>query len=104
YRSAGPARPCLPQGGFALDMDDLRIFIETARHGNFSKAARAMSLSQPAVSRRIRRMEDELAVQLLDRSGSVVSPTRHGLEFLRFAEKVLKNFDALQPKLVQEET
>lgn len=84
-----------------LDIDDLRTFVETIKHGSFSASARALSISQPAVSRRIRKLEDELGFRLLDRSDGLFSPTREGLEFLRFAKLVLREYESLKNTLSQ---
>lgn len=82
-----------------MDIEDLRSFVEITRRGSFSEAARVLSVSQPAVSRRIRNLERHLGSQLFDRSGSVVTPTRHGLSFLTFAEEVLQDYNSLRQSL-----
>jgi DNA-binding transcriptional LysR family regulator len=82
-----------------MDVEDLRAFVETARRGSFCLAAEALGLSQPTVSRRIRRLEDELDVELLERSRPAVTPTRQGLSLLSFAERVLAEWDRLRPSL-----
>lgn len=76
--------------GVAVDIEQLRSFVEVVRQGSFSEAARSLSLSQPGVSRRIRKLEEEIGAELLRRTGGALSPTRLGLEFLRFAERVLE--------------
>lgn len=76
-----------------MDFDHLRTYIEAVRRGSFSEAARSLSLSQPAVSRRIRNLERELGLELLSRSGGVFTPTREGLEFMKFAEDVTKRLE-----------
>lgn len=85
-----------------MDLDELRTFVEAVKRGSFSKAARALSLSQPAVSRRIRNLEREVGASLFDRSGQAITPTRRGLEFLTFAEKTLTAWEELKPALAQE--
>jgi DNA-binding transcriptional LysR family regulator len=82
-----------------MDLDDLRAFVETARRGSFSLAAAALRLSQPAVSRRIRHLERQLGVELLERTRPAVTPTRQGLNLLTFAERTLAEWDALRPAL-----
>ena len=86
-----------------MDFEELRTFVKTVRSGSFSQAARALSLSQPAVSRRIHKLERELGVKLLERDGGLFTPTRKGLEFLRFAEEVLAQYDALRRGMVEGE-
>ncbi|HHW11325.1 MAG TPA: LysR family transcriptional regulator, partial [Firmicutes bacterium] len=79
-----------------MDIQDLQLFITVVRLGSISAAARQTSLSQPSASRRIRHLERELGVELLDRSRAVATPTREGLEFLQFAERVIQQYEALQ--------
>ncbi len=51
-----------------MTIDDLRAFIYLYQLRSFTKAARQFHLSQPELSKRIRRMEDELNIQLVDTS------------------------------------
>ena len=48
-----------------MDIRVLRYFLTVAREESFSRAADALYLSQPTLSRQIREMEEELGVQLL---------------------------------------
>lgn len=72
-----------------MEIEDLEIFVESVRLGSLTRAARALNVSQPTVSRRIQRLESELGQRLLDRRGQTVSPNRAGLIVLRFSEGVL---------------
>lgn len=74
-----------------MTFDELRSFRETARRGSFSEAARALVLSQSAVSRQVQRLEAELGALLLDRAAGTVSPTPAGQVVLEFAERVLED-------------
>ncbi len=60
----------------------LRAFYHVAVCGGFSRAAKAMGLSQPAVSDQVRRLEQEHDVRLFDRSRKQVRLTRKGRELL----------------------
>jgi DNA-binding transcriptional LysR family regulator len=82
-----------------VDSDALRAFVVTVREGSFSAAAAALGLSQPAVSRRIARLEAALGTPLLERRRPAVTPTRQGLRVLEFAEGVLAGWDALRREL-----
>lgn len=88
--------------GRAMDLDHLRAFVETVRRGSFSQAAEALNLSQPAVSRRVARMEAELGHRLLERRRPVATPTREGLALFAFAERTLAEWDRLLPSLPAE--
>lgn len=82
-----------------MDLEHLRAFVETVRRGSFSLAAEALNLSQPAVSRRISRLEAEVGQKLLDRLRPVATPTRAGLALFTFAERTLAEWDRLLPSL-----
>jgi len=60
-----------------------------------------MHLSQPAISRLISGLEAELNLQLFDRSGRSLSPTREGIAFYREAGRILDNLDEV-PRIAGE--
>lgn len=60
-----------------------------ARLGSFRAAASRVYASQPSISARIAGLEDQLGVQLFDRSGKKIMLTAKGREFLVYAEKML---------------
>src|SRR5919106_4475578 len=72
-----------------MDLRRLEVFVKVAELGSFSRAAQALSLTQPTVSEHIRALEDELGVQLLDRLGRGTSPTRAGQLLLGYASRML---------------
>lgn len=63
----------------------LQTFIEVARQASVGKAAEALALSQPAVTRTIRELEAILSVRLVERDGRGIRVTRTGEVFLRHA-------------------
>ncbi|HEY0295985.1 MAG TPA: LysR family transcriptional regulator [Bordetella sp.] len=67
-----------------LELAELETFLWVAREGSFSVAARKLHLSQPAVTNRVRRLEDKLRVKLLVRTTRRVELTPDG-ELLRGA-------------------
>lgn len=60
------------------DLDDVRAFLAVAEASSFSGAALAMATSKSVVSRRVARLEAELAVRLFTRSSKGVSTTEAG--------------------------
>ncbi|MEH3086632.1 MAG: LysR family transcriptional regulator [Xylophilus ampelinus] len=71
-------------------LDSLRIFVATQRKGSLSAAARSFSLSPATISRRISALEEELGVQLVDRTSRNLKVTEAGRAFLERAEAVLE--------------
>src|SRR6266568_4975874 len=80
--------------GVTVELRHLRYFVAVAEAENVLRAAtQKLHVSQPAVSRQIRDLEDELGVQLFERTGKAVSLTDAGRVFLREARAVLKRTD-----------
>ncbi|MEE4464296.1 LysR family transcriptional regulator, partial [Azotobacter chroococcum] len=60
-------------------------FLEVARQRSFAKAADALAVSQPAMSKTLKELEEILDSRLFERSKSGVSLTPAGITFLRYA-------------------
>jgi len=69
----------------------IRQAIALGRHGNFARAAEALGLSQPSVTRGIAALERSLGVPLFDRTRKGVIPTAFGRVLLERGEGVLKS-------------
>lgn len=84
-----------------MDLRALRYFSEIVRYGSFGKAAEGIPLSQPALSKSIHLLEDELGVSLLERGrrGVGVKTTAAGEIVLRHARTMLQERDALVAEL-----
>lgn len=67
----------------------LRVFVTVVDEGSFTKAARALDISQPAVSQNISELERMLGFSLLERGRSKVEPTGDGAVFLTYARRIL---------------
>lgn len=78
-----------------VDRFRLKVFVTLAECGSFSAAARALGISQPAVSQNVAELEKYAGTRLLCRSRSGVSLTGRGRLFLRKAAAVLEAYDAL---------
>ncbi|SEF20681.1 DNA-binding transcriptional regulator, LysR family [Amycolatopsis pretoriensis] len=76
-----------------LDLRLIRYFTVVAQHGNFGRAATALHLAQPSLSRQIQRLEHQLGVRLLARTPRGTSLTSAGEAFLPRAHAVLEAAD-----------
>lgn len=72
-----------------LEIAELETFLWVVREGSFSVAARKLHLSQPAVTNRVRRLEDKLRVRLLLRTTRRVEPTPDGVLLRDAAEQAV---------------
>ena len=73
-----------------MELRHLRYFVTVAEMLNFTKAASRLRVAQPALSRQIRDLEDELGAPLLERGPRVVRLTAAGATFLSEAKAVLQ--------------
>ena len=63
----------------------LQCFLEVARLGSLARAADRLAVSQPAVSKTLKELEEVLAAQLFERGKSGAALTEAGVDFLRYA-------------------
>lgn len=73
----------------AMELNEIEAFIAIQRTGNFTRAATALYISQPAISRRIELLERELGAALFERLPTGVRLTEAGRAFLPHAQQVL---------------
>ena len=71
----------------------LKVFATVAGTGSFTKAAKALGISQPAVSQNISELEKVIGTPLFERSASKVSLTSQGTVLLNFAKKILGSYN-----------
>src|SRR5258708_21905711 len=78
---------------FGVELRHLRYFAAVAAHGSFNQAAHNLHLTQPALSRQVKDLEDELGVPLLVRGTNLVTLTDAGELFYEEAREVLARAD-----------
>jgi DNA-binding transcriptional LysR family regulator len=74
-----------------FDLRLVRYFTVVAEHGNFVRAAAALHLAQPSLSRQIQRLEQQVGVRLLDRTPQGSHLTEAGQVFLPQAQALLRS-------------
>lgn len=76
-----------------MDLEHLAIFANLAESLNYSQTAKNMHISQPAVSQTIKKMEQELGVQLLRRNRREVQLTANGEIFYQDVKSILNTYN-----------
>lgn len=82
-----------------LDLTSLRSFVAVADSGGVTRAAGLLNLTQSAVSMQIKRLEEALGLDLLDRSGRSVALTPAGAQLLGYARRMLDLNDEIWGRL-----
>jgi LysR family transcriptional regulator, cyn operon transcriptional activator len=77
----------------------IRYLLVLDEYRNFTRAADALHVSQPALSQKIKQLEDDLGVQLFDRSGRVVRLTDFGETYLSYARRAFRDLETAQRAL-----
>lgn len=85
-----------------LDMTTLRSFLAVAEHGGVTRAAVALNLTQSAVSMQLKRLEELLGLELLDRSNRRVSLTASGEQLLGYARRIIHLNDEVVGRLTDQ--
>lgn len=83
----------------AMDIAQLRTIICVAETGSLSRAADALCTAQPALSRHVRLLEEELGVRLFDRHGRGMLITEQGRLVLEHARRVMAELDGIMAGL-----
>ena len=76
----------------------IRTFVAVAKAGSFSAASRQLGISQPAVSKQMQELEEEVGAQLFDRGRQLVM-TEVGQALLQYAQQLLLSAEAMEAVL-----
>ena len=77
--------------GTDMDLRRIRTFVAVAEQGGVSRAALSLHIAQPALSRQIMALQEELGFQLFERVGRRLSLTGEGEEFLSDCRSLLSH-------------
>lgn len=81
------------------DIRQLEIFIALEKHRSFTGAAHEVLITQSAVSRSIKNLEEQMGCSLIERQGKTCKLTPHGEVFLYHARKVMHELENCSAKL-----
>lgn len=79
-----------------MNIRDLKYIIELSREQSFAKAAKKSFVSQPALSMQIKKLEEELGVQIFERKQKTFLITKIGNEILKKAEIILRESEEIK--------
>lgn len=79
----------------------LRVFNTVAKRLNFTKAANELNITQPAVSKHIKEIEQQLNTKLFDRNGTKITLTIAGTMLLKYTEKIFTVYRELEFEINQ---
>src|SRR6185437_10305224 len=79
----------------------LKVFYTVAQRLSFTKAAADLFITQPAVTKHIKELEQQLNIQLFRRNGTSISLTPAGKVLLRYAERIFQTYTELETELAQ---
>lgn len=82
-----------------MDLNTLRLFVAAAHAGSLSEAARRTGVPLPTLSRRVRALEDELGVRLLERGARGLELTAAGTQLLADADGALETLSQAEKRL-----
>ncbi len=86
---------------FQIKFHQIRAFVEVAREGSIRGASRALAVSQPALTKAIKELEEGLSAQLFVRRSQGVALTDNGESFYQHASLILEELRAAQDELLQ---
>jgi DNA-binding transcriptional LysR family regulator len=79
-----------------MNIDQLKAFHKVALTGGFTKAARELFLTQPAVSRQVHALESSFGTRLFDRFGKKVKMTREGEILLQYTKQLFSLYEEIE--------
>ena len=82
-----------------MDIRQLQYLAALAREKHFTRAAAACNVTQPTLSGRIRQLEQELGVPIVERDQRYIGLTPEGERVLKWAHAILDNWNNLQSEL-----
>ncbi len=79
-----------------MNLSQMKYAVEVAHTGSITKAAENLFMGQPALSRSIRELEEDIGIRLFRRSQKGIVPTREGEQFLTYAENIIAQVSQME--------
>ncbi len=80
-------------------LDAMQVFVRVAEKGSFSAVAKERGIGQPAVSKQISALEDELGTELVHRSSRSIALTEAGRDFYESSLRILDDFESAASRI-----
>ena len=84
-----------------MDLRDLECFVVTCEEKNFTAAAERLYISQPAISKTLNKLEEELGLRLINRNQKPIALTAEGEVLVKLAREILAQFQAAQATMAE---
>lgn len=81
-----------------IELYQIQYFIATVKEGSLLKASAVLHVSQPAITRAIQRMEEELGISLFDRKKNKLILNENGKEILEYAYSISETMERLEER------
>lgn len=76
-----------------MRLEQITYFLRVAEHGNITAAAKSLYISQPALSKQITLLEQEIGLPLFERQARGVVLTQAGMQFQKDLQNILKELE-----------
>lgn len=80
--------------------EELTVFVQVVESGSFSRAAEQLEMANSAVSRIVKRLEEKLGVNLLNRTTRQLNLTEEGAQYFRRAQRILQEMAAAETEML----
>ena len=85
-------------------LDAMRVFVRVVERGSFSAASRELGIGQPAVSKQISALEEELGAHLIRRTSRSIALTEPSRDFYESALRILEDFESATSRIGRGQT
>lgn len=81
-----------------MNIQQFKYVVAVANNGSFREAAKKLYISQPSLSYAVKELEEELNIQLFQRTNKGTLLTEHGREFYNYAQKILREVELVEQR------